>query len=294
MTVNGWAVAPVGLVALAALAAPLDSAVTGLDHIPIAVADLARAADDYRALGFALKPGRPHDDGIENQHVKFTDGTELELITAPDARDALTAAYRRQLEQGDGPAFFALFAPEMTAADERLGRLQIPHARNGGTIDFPPDGGLGYVFLSGRNTSPTDRPEHFAHANTAESLIRVWLAGDDLSRERRLLEGLGATTTQVDARVPDAVRATAAILQEGEVLLLPGARQLVSGRRIVGATLRVGSLDTARTVLGRGQPAPLEIVASKDGRSVFLPPSRTHGLWLEFREPGRSARLGGR
>ncbi len=274
-------------VVIAARLAPAAAVVAGLDHVPIAVGDLSRAADDYRALGFALKPGRPHDDGIENRHVKFADGTELELITAPEARDALTSTYRRHLEQGDGPAFLALFAPDMAAADDRLSSLKVAHARSGGAIDFPPDGGLGYLFLAGRNKSPTDLPEHFAHANTAESLIRVWLAGDDLSRERRLLEGLGATMAQMDVRVPDAAHATVARLRDGGVLLLPGSRQLVAGRRIVGATLRVGSIETARAVLGRGQAAPLEIVGSKDGRSVFLPPARTHGLWLEFFEPVR-------
>jgi hypothetical protein len=256
-------------------------------HIPIAVADLARAADDYRALGFALKPGRPHDDGIQNQHVKFPDGTELELITAPAARDALTATYRRHLEHGDGPAFLALFAPEMAVADERLGSLGIPHARNGGAIDFPDAGGFGYLFLSGRNASPTDRSEHFAHANSAESLIRVWLAADDLSRERRLLEGLGGTVVDGMVRVPDAIHAAIARFTESDVVLLPGTRQRVTGRRVVGATLRVANLDAARAILGHGQPAPPEIIITPFARSVFLPPSRTHGLWLEFLEPVR-------
>jgi catechol 2,3-dioxygenase-like lactoylglutathione lyase family enzyme len=285
------------LVVLAWLAAVLamapETAITGLDHIPIAVADLARAADDYRALGFALKPGRPHDDGIQNQHVKFRDGTELELITAPEARDALTTTYREHLKNGDGPAFLALFAPRMADADARLTAAKIAHARGSvGGIDFPPAGGLGYLFLFGRNQSPTDLPEHFAHVNTAEALIGVWLAAGDLSRERRLLQELGAAIGQADVRVPDAIHATVARLREGEVVLLPAARQLVPGRRIVGATLRVASLDTARAVLGRGQPSPPEIVTSADGRSVFLAPSRTHGLWLEFREQIRRPKLG--
>jgi glyoxalase-like protein len=267
--------------------APSAPVVIGLDHVPIAVSDLPRAADDYRALGFALKPGRAHDDGIENQHVKFTDGTELELITAPAARDALTTTYRRHLQQGDGPAFFAVFAPAMAAADERLTLLTISHARNGGAIDFPGVAGLGYLFLSGRNQSPTDLPEHFAHANTAESLIRVWLAGDDLSNERRLFEGLGAAVVERDVRVPQPLHVPVARFQEGDVLLLPGSRQLVPGRRVVGATLRVGNLAAARAILDRGQAAPLAVVPSAGGRSVFLPPARTHGIWLEFLEPAR-------
>jgi catechol 2,3-dioxygenase-like lactoylglutathione lyase family enzyme len=271
--------------AAAALIVPPEPAVTGLDHIPIAVDDLARAADDYRALGFALKPGRPHDNGIRNQHVKFPDGTELELITAPEARDALTTTYRRHLEQGDGPAFLALYAPRIAYAGEQLTAAKLPHAVNGGSIDFPGDGGLAYLFLAGRNKSPTDRPEHFAHANTAQSFVRVWLAAGDLSRERRLLEALGATFIDADVRVPDAVRTTVARFAEGDVVLLPASRQPVPGRRIVGATLRVGSLETARSILGRGQPSPPEIVVSSAGQSVFLPASRTHGLWLEFLEP---------
>ena len=111
--------------------------------------NLEQAADRYKALGFALKPGRPHDNGIRNQHVKFTDGTELELITAPEARDALTNKYRRHIAAGDGPAFLALYAP---------GR---PRAAGNAVPD--------YIFLGPRNSSPTDRPEHFAHPNGAES-----------------------------------------------------------------------------------------------------------------------------
>jgi hypothetical protein len=256
------------LAAAALLPPPPEPAITGLDHIPIAVRDLARASDDYRALGFALKPGRPHDNGIQNQHVKFTDGTELELITAPEARDALTKTYRQHLEKGDGPAFLALFAPRRAYADERLRGTALPS----------------YVFLAGRNTSPTDLPEHFAHANTAQSFVRVWLAGDDLSRERRLLAAAGATFADTDVFVPDRVHATVARLQEGDVVFLEGTRQVVAGRPVAGATLRVGSLDTARKILDHGQPRPLPVVTSPDGRSVFLPPSRTHGLWLEFRD----------
>ena len=246
------------VVAAAVTLVPLSPA-TGLDHIPIAVSDLDRAAADYRALGFALKPGRPHDNGITNQHVKFPDGTELELITAPEARDALTATYRKHLAAGEGPAFLALFAPGVDTGS--LGLNADP---------------LRYIFMFGRNQSPTDRPEHFAHANTAESLIGVWLAGDDLSAERRLLEKIGARIHEDEVRVPEPVQAHVARLAEGEVVLLPGARQLVRGRRIVGATVRIRDLATAeRATGGRGQ---------KIGSSIFLPPAVTHGLWLELRE----------
>jgi catechol 2,3-dioxygenase-like lactoylglutathione lyase family enzyme len=239
----------------------LAPVVTGLDHVPIAVKDLDRAAAAYRRLGFVLKPGRPHANGIRNRHAKFADGTELELITAPAARDALTATYRRHLAAGDGPAFLALYTPP---------RGEPP-------VDVP-----AYVFFGPRNRSPTDRPEHFAHPNTADALVSVWLAGADLARERRLLAAIGATLVEREVHLPDAARATVARLPEGEIVLLPASRQLVASRPIVGATVRVRSLDAARRILARGGVAARE--ASAAPRSVFVPPAAAHGLWLELRE----------
>jgi methionine-S-sulfoxide reductase len=240
-------------------------AVLGLDHIPIAVNDLERAAERYRVLGFALKPGRPHDNGITNQHVKFPDGTELELITAPEPRDALTRSYRRHLAAGDGPAFLAFYAP---VPDRVPGRLADP---------------LQYIFFGGRNASPTDRPEHFAHANTADSFIEVWLAGDDLSAERKLLETLGATFGRRTVHVPDAVDAEVARLSEGQVVFLPGSHQTVRGRRIVGATLRVKKLAAARGVVEKAKLNGIR-EGGLSRSSLFLPPDITHGLWIELRE----------
>jgi catechol 2,3-dioxygenase-like lactoylglutathione lyase family enzyme len=261
-----------------------DPVVRGLDHVPVAVASLEEAAERYRALGFTLKPGRPHDNGVRNHHAKFADGTEIELITAPEARDALTATYRRHLGQGDGPAFLALYAPSMEAAGARLVAARVAHNHHRSYLGFGDGDGLSYLFLGPRNHSSTDRPDHFAHANGASSLVAVWLAGEDLSSERRLLTALGAELVTAEVRVPDAVSAPVARFAEGDVVLLPKERQLVPGRRIVGATLRVRSLVALESLLARrGAPVPTKITG-RQGRSVFLPPAVTHGLWLEFRE----------
>ena len=112
------------------------SLVAGLDHIIILVNDLEAAASRYRAMGFALKPGRPHDNGIRNQHVKFEDGTELELLAAPEAKDALTAQYRRYLAQGDGPAHLVLYAPDADALAARIVG-GVFGAQRDGLITFP-------------------------------------------------------------------------------------------------------------------------------------------------------------
>ena len=252
----------------AALHAQIASAIDGLDHINIAVANLEAAAARYRDLGFSLKPGTRHPNGIRNQHAKFPDGTEIELITAPEARDALTTTYRHHLEQGDAPAFLALFAQRSDSLAAALKELQ-----------------LSYIFFGRRNHSPTDRPEHFAHVNTADSLIAVWLAGADLSAERKLLQSAGATLVEQEVYTPEQSQAIVARLPGGDVLLLEDTPQLFLGRKIIGATLRVRRLETARRALSQKLGRTFPTVRSQQGVSIFIPPQIAYGLWLEFRQP---------
>jgi hypothetical protein len=114
------------------------------------------------------------------------------------------------------------------------------------------------------------------------SLVAVWVAGDDLKPERRLLESLGATFVRREVHVPDPMPADVAQVGAETIVFLPGSRQLVAGRRIVGATVSVGSLATAERVLASsGQTKPPVV---RRASSIFLPPTVTHGLWLELRE----------
>lgn len=81
--------------------------------------------------------------------------------------------------------------------------------------------------------------------------------------------------------VPHPVGAHVAVLAEGEVVLLPAEEQRVPGRSIVGATLRVRSVEVARAVLA---DAGTGLRAARGGQSVFVAPDAANGLWIEFRE----------
>src|SRR5262245_54048788 len=93
-------IAPLFVLSTSPVLSSENAPVQGLDHVPVAVADLQKAGERYRSLGFTLKPGRPHTNGIANLHAKFSDHTEIELITAPQAVDELTTTYREHLKGG--------------------------------------------------------------------------------------------------------------------------------------------------------------------------------------------------
>jgi hypothetical protein len=258
--------------------------VVGLDHIPLAVEDLDTAAALFRALGFALKPGRPHSNGIRTQNIKFPNGTSIELTTTPAARDRLTTQYRKHLAKGDGPAYAGLYAPSMERVLKQLDGARVGYLRESELLTFPESSGLDYLFIGPRGKSPTDKPEHFNHANTAEALIGLWLASENPSAELNILRILGADVSTLPVDVPDRAKFPVARFAEGEVIVLPGIRQELRGRRIIGATIRVRSLATVQKLLAANKFEVPPARGTREGRSLFVPARMTYGMWIEFRE----------
>lgn len=268
------------------LAVPLDqqpppaAAVAGPDHIPLAVSDLDGAVAKYRTLGFAIKPGRHHANGIRNAHVKFPDGSGIELITADKAADDLTARYVDFLTHGDGPAFLALRAPDTGRLAAALrGGYALSHDGEVVNVLEPT---LDYLFFVRGNRSPTDRPEHFAHPNGASALRSVWIATDAGATLERFLVGLGGTSARRWVRAPDLAEARVVSFDAGDVVILPAIHRLDASRPIIGASVKVASLDAAGRQLSRnGVVGRLE---TGPPRRLVLPPRDTCGLWMEFRE----------
>lgn len=266
---------------LAAVAGPsAEPLVVGIDHIPIVVVDLEAAEADFTAMGFALKPGRPHENGLRNAHVKFPDGTELELITAPAPTDALATEYFEHAKGGDGPVYFGLYAPDLAQLADALAKQRIPIEEEGAMIGFSASHPLHRLFFSRRQKSPTDRPEHFAHPNTATTLIAVWLARGD--PERRLLAGLQTAASQPRSCSPFGPGATAAMLPEGELVFVTPATRPPPARAILAATVRVRSIAAARAVLNRNRVRYRRLACAAG--SIWIAPAQVHGLWLELRQ----------
>ncbi len=233
----------------------------GLDHIPLAVSQLDSAAAAFQALGFTLKPGRDHANGIRNAHVKFPDGAGIELITVPKGVDALSTHYWNHLQKGDGPAFVSFHARDTGRLHEALrdGGYTFEQRGEITTLSAPE---FAFLFLVRDNRSPGDRPEHFAHANGATALRSVWIATEHGAALARLLETLGGRARVRTVAAPDSVEATVVELDAGEVVLLPAERQVVPGRPVIGAGFRVRGRARADRIL--------------------IEPERAHGLWIEF------------
>lgn len=106
-----------------------------IDHIVIAVRELARASADYQRAGFTVTPGGEHASGdTHNALICFADGTYLELIAFKDPDRPQAHRWWPRLAKGEGLVDFALGADDLVAEADAL------RAR-GLDVDGPIDGG---------------------------------------------------------------------------------------------------------------------------------------------------------
>ncbi|MGI8406658.1 MAG: VOC family protein [Thermomicrobiales bacterium] len=82
---------------------------TGIDHIVIAVRNLAQATEDYTRAGFTVIEGGEHKDGVtHNALVAFADGAYFELIAFRNPEQEQDHKWWHRLAQGEGLIDYAL------------------------------------------------------------------------------------------------------------------------------------------------------------------------------------------
>lgn len=232
-----------------------------LDHVIVAVEDLEPAVASYRKTGFTIKPGRPHQNGLFNAHIKFFEGTQLELMSVPGPpTDVIARGYHEFLRDGEGGAFVAF-----RASDDNV--LQVSRRAGvradslGSAYVIFPDLPRIFVLRPGRSRI-TDPDSILTHANGAVGIAEAWLEADEGLAD--LLLALGAR--DCGPTKPPRVAGTAA-----------------RGRAFAVANGRVVLLQTAdaRRPLVRG------VVLRTSGAvpSAAVSADRAHGVWIGFVSP---------
>jgi catechol 2,3-dioxygenase-like lactoylglutathione lyase family enzyme len=170
----------------------------GIDHIVIAVPDLATAMKNYKRLGFTVVPGGRHPVGTYNGLIAFADGSYIELISF--YRDNPEHRWWDALQKGGGLVDFCMQTDDLAGDTAKL--------RNAGVeIDDPvswsrtrPDGyELKWVlslargehrgvapFLIQDETPREERvPRETSHENGATGIGAVIVAVNDVSTAER-------------------------------------------------------------------------------------------------------------
>lgn len=167
-----------------------------LDHVVIAVKDLAHSVEQYRALGFTVYPGGDHQGrSSHNALIMLADGSYLELKAwrSPAPQERWWTTLERS---GEGLVDFALLSADPVA------ELAAARARGLLTLQGPvpgervrPDGQhlkwttarhdtADVPFLCGditpRRLRVPDAPELLTHSNGATGVAQITVAVNDL------------------------------------------------------------------------------------------------------------------
>ncbi|HET8522414.1 MAG TPA: VOC family protein [Thermomicrobiales bacterium] len=106
-----------------------------IDHIVIAVRDLARASADFARAGFTVTPGGEHASGdTHNALITFGDGSYFELIAFKEPDRPQEHRWWPRLQKGEGYVDFALASDDLEAEAAQL-------RQRGLEVEGPIDGG---------------------------------------------------------------------------------------------------------------------------------------------------------
>lgn len=260
---------PLGLALLAsnthAQACSASAASVRLDHVPIAVGDLHGMAEKLTTgFGFRVRPGRLHPNGLENLHIRFRDGSALELVTVESPTDELARHYAALIADGGGGAFLALSGLSVDSVLAVVGDSEPElAATRSSAFDwaaFPRGHPLSAIFFVDVHERASDRPDKLDHPNGALGLEAVWVAVEEPGRLIALLKRFGARECGL-RRHPEHLTGRAVGVAGGTVY-------------VVDARLWEADPDSAPVL-------SITVTGERDGppRTIIL--GDAGGLWLE-------------
>lgn len=186
----------------------------GIDHIVIAVPDLATATKRFESLGFTVVPGGRHPVGTHNALIAFADSSYMELIAfyepSPEHK------WWTPLQKGGGLVDFCMQTDDLRGDTAALRKAGVEIDDPAPLSRIRPDGyQLKWVLSIPRGS----------HRGVAPFLIQ-----DETPREERVprqtshrngVTGIGAVTVAVTETRPVQAWYTDVLGQRGEVVRRP-------------------------------------------------------------------------
>ena len=237
---------------------PQHQAQIRIDHIVIAVTNLDSASLNFRNLGFTQKEGRLHPNGLLNRHIKFLDGTELELMTViGEPKDEMANGYTNFLDSGEGGAYIAFQAKldQVLEASSTIDLSAMLQEIGGFRYVTFSDPGLENVFFIEYDQLIEDSNHILNHENGVVGIEEVWIEASP--KLGQLFQTLKVNGT-------------------GEVLSPTGLHGERFGNGVVITNIQQ---DVRPRVLG------LKLKTLKNPNTMFIRPVNAHGIWIDLFNP---------
>jgi len=289
----------------------------GVDHVGVGVRDLAKAQHEYEGLGFKVSKGGHFPGGLSNCIVRFQNNSYLELLSVSGAQLGGASDIAEFAKKHEGAMFLGINVSSAKAAGDYLKNHNFDAAdpepgsimTNGETKSPPPQwytvdtadkpaaGKEGFTipiffieYLSKDRMEKTRAEGWMDHPNTAMSIHSVWFAVHNVETQLRTLrdagleigesrtaEFLGARGREVKAGHGGLV-----LLESGDKKGLLAEYLADHDEGIIALSVEVSDLGKARRLAESSTGSTLDTYKGFYGLSFLLPPTVTHGVWIEM------------
>ncbi len=294
----------------------------GIDHVAALVR--AESFDSAASvwtdqLGFAATPALLSPLGAKNRLIWFGDETYLEIVTFTDLNE-FTAPFLAFLAEHEGAKFYGTDVVDGAQAVACLTAAGYPNVgpipaapltieETGETVGLLPlwssivltarvapdnstffldydEAQVQRMFAEFPSLAP--RP----HPNTAQKIDTLWLVVSDLDAAIAFYEGLGLEVHARHQKIHYLGGRGAEVRYNNNILALlePDGPGLVAdfaaerGEGILGVSVKVGDLDTARDFVNGNTGLDLQPFQYKGRKRFLVPASLTHGFLVEMVE----------
>ncbi|MFT4040244.1 MAG: VOC family protein [Thermomicrobiales bacterium] len=266
--------------------------VRAIDHIIIAVRDLAQASADYRKAGFTVTPGGDHVSGdTHNALVSFGDGAYFELIAFKNPQRKSDHRWWDKLQQGEGVVDYALLSDDLAGEARRLQQAGI-------TVDGPRDGGRKRpdgqkIAWRTLGLEANGVPLPFVLEDVTHHDLRVPPgAATEHGRETSGVAGLTILVPNLDRAAPiyEALLGTPGTLSTPTITGGDrGRRYGLGGQWIELVEPHLTATELQHHIRERGA-APYEIVLTSPREADILSTALTHAARIRFAQPFAAVR----
>lgn len=175
-----------------------------IDHVISVYKDLDSAVINYKQLGFEIKPGVLHKNGLINAHIKFKNGTAFELMSVGEiAIGSMAKNYEKLIEEGDGGVYLALAGFSIDQLKEMLKGTGIKYSvsrnQSWDYLTFK-DSDLEHIFFINYHIKVNQSYFELHHKNKTNGIGEVWIEGNQNLKELLIAIGIDSKGTFEDSQ----------------------------------------------------------------------------------------------
>lgn len=252
-----------------------------LDHIIIGVNNLDEISSIVlQKLGFTIKKGNRHKEGITNIFIEFPDTSELEFVQIINPKSNLAQSYFNKLQHKEFGLKFAMRTNQIENLSKNFMLTNFPFKQLNKNNS--------YITLSASDTNShypfffiqyDDISHNYSSNIRFMGLQSVWVSTKNIRETIKQFSNFGFKL--IDTVSIKNIEHKTAWMKNNKFSLIVIED---NHRGIKGISIGVKDIDVLLRKFKHDIKKNAEIINNKRGRSIILEPQITHSIWFEFIE----------